>query len=187
MPISASSLEGLIRGNLSGAGFVLGGDHAKVGIAAKAVAVGVVGEVLATGKVIVPPHAGGTYSVTGLSGSGMSAKIRASLAGQGIVFGAHAQAHVLHNAIANAVTAQVLAKCSVSIPYDGSGMFQIVGLSQGALESLLISELQGAGFNTSAGDSDRFANAVAKAVTTEINNSAVVSGDFSGGGTFSVS
>jgi hypothetical protein len=186
MPISASSLEGLIRGHLSGSGFALSGDHAKAGIAAKAVAVGVVGEVLATAKVIVPPRAGGSYNVTGLSESGMNTKITTSLSGQGVAFGTHGKANALHLAISSAVSSEILSKCSVAVPWDGSGSFQVVGLSQSTLEARIIGNLQGHGFNTSVGDCGKLANAVSKAVTTEINGRAVITGSFVGGGTFPV-
>lgn len=186
MAMSASALESKIRANLSSRGFTLGGIHSRAPDLAKAVGVGVVGEINASAVVVVPTHAGGTYKVTALSESGMFSKIKAELTRQGFKYGEHSKANVTPSVIAQSVTDEVLSKCTVSIPYDGSGTFQIVGLSASALESSIIAGLLAAGFTTSRGDSAKMAYAVSQAVADEVNGSAVVSGGFAGGGVYPV-
>lgn len=186
MALSASSLENKVRANLTSLGFTFGGSYSRAHDLAKAVGVGVVGEINATAVVIVPTHAGSTFKVTDLSESGMFTKIKNELTARGFSFGNHSRGNVIPLVIAKAVTDEVLSKCTVSIPYDGSGTYQIIGLLAASLESAIIAGLRGQGFNIEYGDSGHMANAVANAVADEVNSSAVVSGSFAGGGTFPV-
>lgn len=186
MAMSASALESKVRANLASRGFTFSGIYSRAPDLARAVGVGVVGEINASAIVIVPTHAGGTYKVTALSESGMFSKIKGELTRSGFNYGTHSRANITPSVIAKAVTDEVLAKCTVSIPYDGSGTFQIVGLSASALESAINSGLRAAGFNIDRGDSMHMAHAVANAVADEVNGSAVVSGGFAGGGSFPV-
>lgn len=186
MAMSSGSLESKVKSNLTSRGFSFSGTHTRAPDLAKAVGVGVVGEIQSSAKVMVTTHAGGTFKVSGLSAGGMASKIKGSLSGSGFKFAAHSRADVIPSVISAAVTAEILSKCSVAIPYDGAGTFQIVGMSASALESAIISGLRGKGFNTGAGESSAMAYAVAKAVADEVNGNAVVSGGFASGGVFPV-
>ena len=77
-----------------------------------------------------------------------------------------------------------LSKCKVAIPYDGSGAFQIIGLNASALKAAIDGGFSGKGFKLASGDISRFSDALAKAVTAEVNDKAVVQGSFTSGGTF---
>lgn len=187
MAINQGGLESLLRAKMGGKGFVFDGEHSRTGDLCYAISVGVVNELHASALVIVPPHAGGTYKVTGLSESGMSGKIVAALQSRSIkLTGEHAKADVIPKVIASAVTSEVLGKCQVAIPYDGSGEFQIIGLDTDALELSIKNGLTASGFNLKFGDSAKMAEAVAAAVAIEINSKASVSGSFAGGGSFPV-
>lgn len=186
MALSVDSLDGKLRAALIAGGVRLDGVHARSQHLARAVAVGTVGEINATAIVLVPTHAGGTYSVTGLSQSGMNQKIKGSLSGAGFTFGNHSRANVINDALSEAITSHVLANCQVTIPYDGSGEFSVTGMNEAALRGEIIQILSGHGFNVARGDSSIMATAVAKAVTNEVNAAAVVRGSFAGGGAFPV-
>lgn len=186
MPLSIGTMEWRINDRLKKRGLNLDGEHARVGVLSLAVATGVVNEVLSSAKVVVPTHAGGTYPVTGLSASGMSAKIKASLVSQGFVYGGFSRANVINEAISSAVTSEILGKCTVTIPYDGSGKFSIVGMDMTALTLAIEAELSSHGFNLGSADSGLMASSVSYGVTTTMNVDGVVNGGFAGGGVFPV-
>lgn len=189
MALDGSRLNNGIQSYLIAAGFDLNGTYSRGWIVPQAVGNGVVDEINASAIVIVPTHAGGTYNVTALSQSGMQSKIYSNMSSYGIEFGnQYGLGAYLPDAVATAVTAEVLSKCTVSIPYDGSGEFQVVGLVAADLEAALKAQLIGHGidFDNIYGRSTDMIHAIAEAVATEVNANAVVSGGFAPGGTYPV-
>lgn len=188
MALSVSAAESALLAGFSGAGFVLSGEHSKASWMPKAIAKGVVEELLATGKVTVPSRAGGTFSVTALSQSGMQAKILSALSGQGVnLANPFCKADSIANAVSKAVCAQVLASLKVSIPTDGNGTFNLTGLSAGSVKAAINAEL-GALVELSGthAKGSLIAEGVATALCTYLNSNAVVQGSFVSGGIYPV-
>lgn len=186
--LSEQALEAQLRSAFSGKGLVLDGPHAKGGTLPAAIADGVVKEIKASAIVVVPARAGGTYQVTGLSESGMSAKVLQKLKGLGIKTDAQfCKAGIVPVAIAKAVTGAILSAMKVSIPTDGSGEFHLAGLSGSDLESriagALSAELTLTGVHAKAGI---IAAAAGPALASYLNSNAVVSGSFTPGGIYKV-
>ncbi|MGL6123359.1 MAG: hypothetical protein ACRC1W_10140, partial [Shewanella sp.] len=146
MALSKSGIESGIMAALASLGINTGGTHGKAWVAPKAVADGVHSAVTGTAIVVVPYRAGGSYSVTGLSSGAMSSVISATLRANGITFsGDHARANILPDAVATAVTAQILGSCKATVPRDGVGTFPVTGLSESALKSAIEAQFRAKG------------------------------------------
>jgi hypothetical protein len=186
--LNVQTLESILIGAFSGTELVLEGDHAKGDRTPKAIAEGVVSEIKASAVVIVPPHAGGTYQVTGLSESGMSAKVLQKLKAEGInTDNEHCKAGIIPTAIAKAVTGAVLASMKVSIPTDGSGSFNLSGLSGSDLQARIAAELSTVlTLNGPHAKGGLIALAAGPALASYLNSNAVISGSFTPGGTYKV-
>lgn len=188
MPLSVSAAQGALLAGFTGAGFVLGGEHSMASWMPNAIAQGVVDELLASGKVTVSSRAGGTFSVTALSQSGMQAKILSALSSQGVnLANPFCEAASIADAVSKAVCAQVLASLKVSIPTDGSGTFNLTGLSAGSMKAAINSEL-GALIELSGthAKGSLIAEGVATALCAYLNSNAVVQGNFVPGGLYPV-
>lgn len=185
--LSVTALEGLLVDAFSAA-LVMAGEHAKGDAIPKAIAHGVVTEITSSAKVVVPARAGGTYPVTLLSESGMSGKILQKMQSNGIkTDGPHCKAWIIPQAIAKGVTDAVLASLVVAIPLDGSGVFQLSGVSAGAIEAGITSKLSEAlklsGQHAKGG---LIATIAAPVIADYLNANAVVSGSFVPGGIYPV-
>lgn len=189
MPVSNTEITQLVASAMIGRGFNLEGKFSSGMRTAKAIGDGVAGELHDSGLVSVPAHAGGTYKVSQLSGSGMSSKIRASLAASGIRFdNEFAWSDRMHRALAKGITSTILQQSKVSIPTDASGTFKLVGLTRGVLESAIRQALSAEGFRldgvySRGGD---LAYAAAVGVTNGVNGKAQVSGSFTPGGIYKI-
>lgn len=188
MALGSSPVDAKIKSELISFGFILSGTYARVDDAIDAVARGVVDEVHASAVVIVPSHAGGTYPVTGLSAQGMKGKIRTYMAANALKSGKFSMPYEFADAVGDAVTSQIISSCTVAVPYDGSGTFQVIGLDSGALKSAICSNLTSKGFKLDGqfSKAQEFAQAIASSVAVNVNSLACITGSFVAGGTFPV-
>ncbi|MGL4449067.1 MAG: hypothetical protein ACRCUZ_15330 [Shewanella sp.] len=181
MALSKGAIESGIMAELAAQGIKTGGTHGKAWVAPKAVADGVHSAVTGTAIVDVPYRAGGSYPVTGLSSGAMSSVIAATLQANGIKFSSeHARANVLPDAVATAVTAQILGSCQATVPRDGIGTFPVTGLSESALRSAIEAQFRAKGL-VLTGDhafAGTLAAAIAKSVASNMNGSATITGNW---------
>jgi hypothetical protein len=118
----------------------------------------------------------------------MQSKILSALSGQGVnLDNPFCKAPSIADAVSKAVTAQILSKLKVTIPTDGSGTFNLTGLTPGTLKAAINSELSGLiELSGAHAKGSLIAEGVADALCNYLNSAAVVQGSFVSGGVYPV-
>lgn len=135
MALSPTSILSQIKALLPSFNFT--NSHNRSVISFDAIAKGVVDVITRDALVVVSSHAGSEYPITGVSASAIEDAIKGYM--DGFVFtGVHSDAITQPRAVAEAVASVMSSKAKVAVPYDGVGVYPILYVAAGDIESAMI-------------------------------------------------
>lgn len=186
MALSSSAVAAQAMSNISG--FDFNNPHNKSKEFIEAAAKGVVEVLQSDGLVIVNSHAGGSYSVTGVTQSAVESKIKGYMPSFTFT-GAHSKAGTQPKAVAKAVADVVTSKAKINVPTDSSGTFPILYVTAGDIKSGIESMYIAEGFELGNEycRSSKVIDALSTALADAITNSAKVAVNGVAGGSFRIS
>lgn len=185
MALSSSKTVSAIKSNING--FDFDNPHNKSAEFIQAAVNGVIDILTSKALVVVPPHAGGSYSIAGVVDYDIESAIKGYMTS--FVFtGTHSKAGTQPKAVGKAIATVISNDAKVDVPTDTSGSFPILNVTSSAIKSLIEAQYIADGFKLGNEhcQSLKVIDALSTALADAISNDAKVPANGVSGGPFKV-